>query len=81
MNDELGICSSTTFFVHRSYFTIDFMADPVTRWKFVGIVVLAWLLAMVVFLYTDSDGLALLCASLVGAAAILLVRHYNQPNG
>lgn len=55
------------------------MADPITRWKFAGIVVLAWLLAMFVYLYTDSDSLALLSATLVGAAAILLVRHYNQP--
>jgi hypothetical protein len=54
------------------------MADPITRWKFLGIVALALLLDLAVYLYTESDGLALLCATLVGAAMILLVRHYHQ---
>jgi len=54
------------------------MPDPVTRWKFAGIVAFSLLVAIVVYLYTDSDSLALLCASLVGVAGLLLVHHQAQ---
>jgi hypothetical protein len=57
------------------------MADPITRWKFAGIVALALLLDLSVYLLTESDGLALLCATLLGAAAILLIRHHSQRDG
>ena len=56
------------------------MTDPVTRWKFVGVVALSLLIAIVVYLYTDSDSLALLCASLVGVAALLLIHHQSRQN-
>jgi len=56
------------------------MADPVTTWKFVGIVALSLVTAIIVYLYTDSDSLALLCASLVGVAALLLIHHQTQRN-
>jgi hypothetical protein len=57
------------------------MTDPVTRWKFVGAIALSLLVAIIVYLYTDSDSLALLCATLVGAAALLLIHHQAQrPN-
>lgn len=56
------------------------MTDPVTRWKFVGIVAFSLVVAIIVFLYTDSDSLALLCATLVGVAGLLLVHHQAQQN-
>ena len=54
------------------------MSDPVTRWKFAGIVAGSLLVAIVVYLYTDSDSLALLCATLVGVGAMLFVHHQAQ---
>jgi len=54
------------------------MADPVTKWKFVGAVALAWLLGIAVYLFTDSDSLALLSATLVGAAVLLLIHHNHR---
>ena len=56
------------------------MTDPVTRWKFVGVVALSLLIAIAVYLYTDSDSLALLCASLVGVALLLLIHHQARQN-
>jgi positive regulator of sigma E activity len=54
------------------------MTDPITRWQFAGIVALSLLIAILVYLYTDSDSLALLGATLVGAAAMLLIHHYHR---
>jgi hypothetical protein len=42
------------------------------------VVGLALLLDVVVYLYTESDSLALVCATLVGVAAIWFLRHYSQ---
>lgn len=50
-----------------------------TKWKFVGVVALAMLLDLAVYLYTESDLLALLCASLLGAGALLLIRGRDEP--
>jgi len=51
------------------------MQDPITRWRFVVIVVLALLLDFAVYAYTGSDGIALLCAGIFGAAIIIFIRH------
>ena len=54
------------------------MPDPITRWKFAGLVAFALLCDLAVYLYTESEGLALLCAMLLGGAAVLLL-HQGQP--
>ena len=54
------------------------MANSITRWRFIGLIALALLLDLAVYLYTQNEGLALLCAMLFGAAAILLGSHSDQ---
>jgi hypothetical protein len=55
------------------------MQDPITKWRFVVIVALALLLDFSVYAYTGSDGVALVCAGIFGAAIIIAVRHYQPP--
>jgi hypothetical protein len=54
------------------------MNSWVTRWRFIGVVALAMLLDLAVYLYTESDLLALLCASLLGVAALILIRGPDE---
>jgi hypothetical protein len=55
------------------------MRDPITKWRFVVIVALALLLDFAVYAYTGSDGIALVCAGIFGAAIMIFVRHSQPP--